>query len=211
MGAAEAWRTLGPAGFASYAFGRAAGAVPGLSWHRYRLVAVPRAGMPAMPRGFRAGPLGPDDVASAAALLELPQAAQDHRFRQGMTCIGAWRGDRLVGVNWLTNGPFDEDEVAVRFVPPPGSAWDTGLYVRPDDRGGRAFAALWAGSAQWLAAHDLAWSMSRIADYNLPSLRSHLRMGGIELGRFAALRAGGRQWLFGAQPVLLLPVPERFA
>ena len=208
MGAAEAWRTLGPAGFASYAFGRAAAAVPGLSWHRYRLIAVPRAGMPAMPRGHHVKPLSPDEAAMVGPLLALPQAAQDHRFRQGMTCLGAWRGDRIVGVNWVTDGPFDEDEVAVRFVPPAGSAWDTGLYVRPEDRAGRAFSALWAGTGEWMAARGLAWSMSRVADYNLSSLRSHLRMGGRELGRFAALRAGSRQWLFGAQPVLLLPDPE---
>jgi len=207
MGVAEAWRTLGPAGFASYAFGRAAGLVPGVAWHRYRLVAVPVAGMPAMPRGFRVAPLTPAEVAAAAPLLDLPPAAQAHRFGQGLTCLGAWRGDRLVGVNWLTDAPFDEDEVAVRFVPPPGCGWDTGLYVRPEDRAGRAFAALWAGSGEWLAARGLGWSLSRIADYNLPSLRAHLRMGGVELGRFAALRAGRRQWLFGARPVLRLPAP----
>ena len=102
---------------------------------------------------------------------------------------------------------------------PEGAAWDTGLYVRPAERGGRAFAALWAGTAAWLAGRGLDWSMSRINDYNDSSWRAHERMGARKLDTLTALRIGHRQWLLGTRPrrlrlapgmrppVLLLPMP----
>ncbi len=188
---------LGPLGFASYAAARLAEKIPGISWHRYRLIAVPRSAMPAMPRGHVSREMDEAEIASNAAVLELPSVAIRHRLRQGVTCLGAWRGDRLLGVNWLTDKAFDEDEVAIRFALPAGCAWDTGLYVRPEDRGGRAFAALWAGSADWLAARGLDWSLSRIADHNLASWRSHCRMGGRPLGSVSALTLGRSQWTVG--------------
>ena len=95
-----------------------------------------------------------------------------------------------------------------RFVPPPGACWDTGLYVRPEFRAGRAFAALWAGSAAWMAERSLDWSMSRIAAYNLDSLRSHARMGAVEIGSLTALKLGHRQWLTGGTETLCLRLPE---
>lgn len=211
MGIAATLGELGPVGFASYATGRLLERVPGLAWHRYRLIAVPRTGMPAMPRGHSATVLDEMGIVHHAAMLDLPRAAIRHRLRQGMSCIAAWRGERLLGVNWLTEGAFEEDEVAVRFVPPPGCAWDTGLFVCPAERGGRAFAALWAGSADWMAARGLEWSLSRIADHNVASWRSHCRMGGRAIGSVAALSVGGRQWVPGrgfGPAELRLRVPE---
>lgn len=223
MGWAGTYRALGPKGFASYALSRAAAALPGIAYRRYQLIAVPRAAMPPMPRGHAARPLGEGEIRHVADDLELSNATIDFRLRQGMTCIGAFRGERLLGVTWLTDRPFDEDEVAVRFVPPPGAAWDTGLYLRPEERGGRGFAALWAGTADWLDARGLAWSMSRITDYNDSSWRAHARMGARVVDTLTALRIGDRQWLIGAQrrltrltagaspPVLLLPLPGETA
>lgn len=223
MGWAGTYRTLGPKGFASYALSRAVAALPGIAYRRYQLIAVPRAAMPPMPRGHAARPLGDREIRHVAPDLELSDATIDFRLRQGMTCIGAFRGERLLGVTWLTDRPFDEDEVAVRFVPPPGAAWDTGLYLRPEERGGRGFAALWAGTADWLGARGLAWSMSRITDYNDHSWRAHARMGARLVDSLTALRIGDRQWLIGAQPrltrltlgatppVLLLPLPGETA
>ena len=219
MGWAGTYRTLGAKGLASYALSRAVAALPGVVYRRYQLIAIPRAAMPAMPRGHEARTLDDDQIRRAASDLELTEATIDFRLSQGMACIGAFRGERLLGVTWLTDRPFEEDEVIVRFVPPAGAAWDTGLYVRPDERGGRAFAALWAGTADWLAAHGLDWSMSRITDYNDASWRAHARIGARAVDTLAALRIGDRQWLFGvrpryrriaadgARPILLLPFP----
>jgi hypothetical protein len=220
MGWAATYRALGPKGFASYALARATAALPGVDYRRYRVIAVPRAAMPPMPRGHTARILSEAEIRHVGGELELSDATIDFRLRQGMCCLGAFRGERLLGVNWLTERPFDEDEVTVRFVPPPGAAWDTGLYIRPEDRGGRGFAALWAGTAEWLAARGLDWSMSRITDYNIGSWRAHARMGGRIIETLTALRIGDRQWLSGAQPhhlrlaagatppVLLLRLPE---
>lgn len=223
MGWAGTYRTLGPKGFASYALSRAVAALPGIAYRRYQLIAVPRAAMPPMPRGHAARALEDAELRHVATELDLTDATITFRRRQGMTCLGAFRGERLLGVTWLTDRPFDEDEVTVRFVPPPGAAWDTGLYVRPEDRGGRAFAALWAGTGEWLDARGLDWSMSRITDYNDASWRAHARIGARALDTLTALRIGDRQWLFGARPrhmrlepgrtppVLLLPLPGEAA
>lgn len=219
MGWADTYRALGARGFASYAFTRALAPVPGVVYRRYHIIAVPRAAMPSMPRGYCVRTLNRAELACIADDLELSADTIDFRIEQGMVCLAAFRGERLLGVNWVTDGPFDEDEVAVRFVPPPGAAWDTGLYIRPEDRGSRAFAALWAGTGDWLAQHGLGWSMSRITDYNDISRRAHARMGATALDTLTTLRIGDHQWIFGARPshthlrpgieppVLLLPMP----
>lgn len=219
MGWAASLRELGPLGLASYAAARACDRFPGTAWHRYRLVAIAVAAMPAMPRGFQAAILDESIVNRLAKDLDLPHQAIRHRFSQGMTCLGIWRGDHIAGVNWIMAGPFEEDEVRVRFVPPPGCAWDTGLYVHPQDRGGRAFQALWAATADWLRERGLDWTMSRITDHNLASWRAHRRMGARSLGTFAALTLGRTQWSLGAgglvrtgtedeSPTLLLKHPD---
>lgn len=219
MGWAATYRTLGPKGFVSYAVARVAAAMPRVAYHRYHIVAVPRSGMPSMPRGHAVRALDAHEIGYVAGDVDLTPATIDFRLKQGMRCLAAFRGERLLGVTWLTERPFDEDEVSVRFVPPPGAAWDTGLYVRPEDRGGRAFAALWAGTAEWLRERGLDWSVSRINDYNDASWRSHMRMGGCRLDTLTALRVGEHQWIMSARPrhirlkadvgppVLLLPMP----
>lgn len=220
MGWAGTYRTLGPKGFASYAVSRAVERLPGVVYRRYQLIAVPRAGMPPMPREHEVRALARDELVAAARNVELTPAVIDFRIAQGMTCLGAFRQGQLLGINWLTDQPFDEDEVRVRFVPPPGAAWDTGLFVPPEGRGGRAFAALWAGTAAWLAERGLDWSMSRINDYNDSSWRAHQRMGAKMLDTLTALRIGNRQWLLGMRPrltpgvrtpVMLLPMPGETA
>jgi len=168
------------------------------SWRRYVLVAVPVDRMPAMPRGWEARIM---EEAAPAGIVE-PEVAE-YRLRQGMCCIAAApEGEVAVGVTWATTGRFEEDEAHLTFVPPTGAAWDTGLYVEPRARGGRAFAALFAGTRGWAEARGLRWSMSRISDYNLASRRSHARMGAHEIGRVAVLTLGGYQLAFGGRPFL---------
>lgn len=166
------------------------------TWRRYVLVAVPVDRMPMMPRGWEAQIM---DEAAPAGIVE-PEVAE-YRLRQGMCCIAAApEGEAPVGVTWAGSGRFDEDEAHLTFRTPVGAAWDTGLYVEPRARGGRAFAALWAGMRCWAEARGHRWSMSRISDYNLPSRRSHARMGAHEIGRVAVLVIGGHQLAFGARP-----------
>lgn len=182
----------------SYYAARTFAAVPGCAWHGYVLVAVPVAAMPSFaPSGT--GAVDPDEAVAAG--LATADAAR-WRVGQGMICLGARRAGALVGVTWIGAHGFDEDEAHIRFEPPPGAAWDTGMAVEPHARGGRAFAALWAASRAWCLARGLGWSMSRIADYNDPSRRAHRRMGGMEVGFVGVALAAGRQWTPGARPRL---------
>jgi hypothetical protein len=113
------------------------------------------------------------------------------------------RREALTGLVWLGQGTYREDEVAVRFVIPPRCCWDTGLWIAPEHRMGRSFAALWAGVGQWMDARGLRHSLSRVADYNLPALTAHRRMGAQVLSHRSFLRIGGWQWAGEAQPRLV--------
>ena len=190
---------LGVAGLLSYAAARFAARAGMLGYHRYSLIAVPVDGMPGMPRGFRVELL--DAAALAQNQIDVPTQVQTTRFAQGLVCLGAFNSkNELVGVNWVVCGPFVEDEVHVRFSVPANACWDTGLWVRPEHRLGRGFAALWAGTADWLRGQGRAYSISRIADYNLPSILSHKRMGGVITGQVTVISAFRWQWMAKGRP-----------
>ena len=190
---------LGVAGLLSYAAARFAARAGMLGYNRYSLVAVPVGGMPSMPRGFRVEVL--DAEALVQHKIDVASEVQATRFAQGLICLGAFNAkDQLVGVNWVGCGPFVEDEVHVRFSVPANAGWDTGLWVRPEHRLGRGFAALWAGTAEWLHEQGMSWSMSRIADYNLPSILSHKRMRAITVGHITAVRFYKWQWMAEGRP-----------
>jgi hypothetical protein len=193
---------LGLAGMLSYAAARFAARAGMLGYNRYTLVAVPVDGMPKMPRGFRVAVL--DAKALAAQEIDVSASVQAARFAQGLTCLGAYNAkDELVGVTWAGTAPFIEDEVHVRFSVPADAGWDTGLWVRPEHRLGRGFAALWAGTADWLRSEGRCWSMSRIADYNLPSILSHKRMGAITIGHITVIRFFRWQWMADGKPRMI--------
>jgi hypothetical protein len=200
MGIVGSMATLGVATGLSYAAARAGSASGLFAWHRYRIVAVPVTRMPAMPRGHSARVLGTADLAGLP--IDASAAVRNARFAAGLTCLGAFAGDALVGVNWLTVGAHDEDEVRVRYLLPADAAWDTGLWIPPERRLGRAFAAVWAATASWLAERGLERSMSRIADYNEPSLSAHLRMGAVVTGSLSVLTVGKSRLAVGARPLL---------
>jgi hypothetical protein len=193
---------LGLAGVLSYAAARFAARAGMLGYNRYALVAVPVDGMPKMPRGFRVEQLDADRLAQYR--IDVAPSVQETRFAQGLVCLGAFNSkNEMVGVNWIGRGPFVEDEVHVRFSVPHDAGWDTGLWVRPEHRLGRGFAALWAGTAEWLRSQELCWSMSRIADYNLPSILSHKRMGAVTVGHVTAIRFFRWQWMAEGRPRLI--------
>lgn len=187
----------GIAGTASYAAARAASLIPGLYFHRYRLIAVPLPGMPVMPRGYEVAALSD---AALAGRIDAGAEAVAYRRGQGLEALAALHKGEIMGVTWLTGGPFDEDEVRARWIPPAGMAWDTGMWVRPDRRLSRAFAALWAGTADWLRARGLTGSASRIADYNQVSLAPHARMGARTLGTATFAGAGPLQAASAGRP-----------
>lgn len=193
---------LGLAGVLSYAAARFAARAGVLGYNRYTLVAVPVDGMPKMPRGFRVAELSLEQLRHHR--IDVSEEVQATRFAQRLACLGAFNAkDELIGVNWMGTEPFVEDEVHVRFSVPADAGWDTGLWVRPEHRLGRGFAALWAGAADWLRAQGRTWSMSRIADYNLPSILSHQRMGAVTVGHITAIRFFRWQWMAEGRPRLV--------
>jgi hypothetical protein len=193
---------LGLMGVLSYATARLAAKAGVIGYNRYTLVAVPVAGMPKMPRGFRVEEINAAHLQKH--VIDVPADVQSARFAQGMVCLAAFNAtDELVGVNWVGTRPFVEDEVHVCFCPPIDAGWDTGLWIKPEHRMGRGFAALWAGTARWLAEHGRRWSMSRIADYNLASIKSHQRMGAIIVGHITAIRLFRWQYMADGDPRMI--------
>jgi hypothetical protein len=193
---------LGVWGALSYALARLAALSGIFGYNRYVIVAVPLSGMPKMPRGYTIRSLSIDALADHE--IDVSHEVQAARLAQGLTCLGAFNAkNMLVGVNWVGTAPYGEDEVRIRFCVPTGAGWDTGLWIRPQLRLGRGFAALWAGTAEWLKGQSCDWSISRIADYNLPSILSHKRMGGVTVGNVTAIRLGNWQYATRGTPRLV--------
>jgi hypothetical protein len=195
-------KMLGIMGVASYAAARLATKAGILGYRRYVLVAVPVEGMPDMPRGFDVRPVGAAELAGHE--IDVGADVQADRFAQGLTCLGAFNAKGvLVGVNWVGLSDFTEREVHVRFHVPANAGWDCGLWIAPEYRLGRGFAALWAGTANWLRAHGREHSVSWIVDYNLPSLLSHRRMGALTIGHLTAVRLFNWQFIGKGRPKMV--------
>lgn len=190
---------LGLAALASYYIARLAVKSRLFGYNRYVLVAVPVASMPAMPRGFTVRAIGAQELSHYT--IDVCAAVQSARFNQGMTCLAAFNAKQeLAGINWITGMPFLEDEVHMRFHTPENAAWDTGLWIHPGHRMGRAFAALWAGTAGWLRGNNHEWSISRIADYNTAAIMSHKRMDAADIGSIVCFRLLGWQFALQGRP-----------
>lgn len=202
MAASHTIQMLGLIGALSYVAARLARALRGAAFHRYAIVAQPRAALPPMPRAFTVREVGPEELARHP--VDIGPEVQARRFAEGLTCLAAFDAkQRLTGLVWLREHRHDEDEVAVRFLLPAGCCWDTGLWIAPQHRMGRTFAALWAGAGEWMDARGLSHSLSRISDYNLPALLAHKRMGAKVLAHRSFLQLGNWQWSASARPRLI--------
>jgi hypothetical protein len=155
--------------------------------------------MPSLPHGYHWRILGPEELAQHC--IDAEASVQADRFAQKLQCLGVFdRKNQLAGISWLGTGHHNEGELAIRFIPPTGAAWDTGLWIPDDKRMGRAFTAAWGAIGSWLASQDLDWSVSCIADYNIASILAHERMKAQTLGHVAVLKLGRLQFTFGAKP-----------
>ena len=202
MAASHTIQMLGLIGAASYLAARVARGSGWAAFHRYAIVAQPRLALPPMPRGFTVRALGAEEL--AVHRVDATPQVQTRRFAEGLTCLASFDAkQRLTGLVWLREDRHDEDEVAVRFLLPDGCCWDTGLWIAPQFRMGRSFAALWAGAGEWMDARGLTHSLSRISDYNLPALLAHKRMGARVLAHRSFLRLGKWQWSASSRPRLI--------
>jgi GNAT superfamily N-acetyltransferase len=194
MPLAQTLSIIGVAGVASYAFARLAVRTGWVRWYRYAVIHLPREGLPRMPAGFSA------DEALAIETGSTEEFRRN-RMRDGMSCIVVRnRKGECVAAAWIGPGDCAEDDVALRFRIPAGTAWDTGMWVHPDHRLGRAFSALIAALGEWMDRNGIAGSYSRIADYNLASLTAHRRLGARMIGHHGVLKLGPWQWCTQARP-----------
>lgn len=189
-------KLLGGASALSYGLARLTADWRWLNYRGFRLIAVPAHALPKMPRGYRIVKL--DAEALANHVIDIPHNEQTARFEHGLECLAAFNSvNELVGVIWMGHDGYSEGNAQFTYRPPANGAWDTGLWVHPDHRMSRAFAALWAGARGWLETHGLDWSYSVVTDYNVASLRSHSRLGMVILGRMLILRIGNWRVLGG--------------
>lgn len=202
MPLAQTLSIIGIAGVASYAFARLAVRTGWVRWYRYAVIHLPRERLPAMPRGYSAHELTPDEA--LAIETGSTEEFRRNRMRDGMTCIAIRnRKGECIAAAWIGAGDCAEDDVALTFRVPQGSAWDTGMWVHPDHRLGRAFAALVAALGEWMERNGIEGSFSRIADYNLASLTAHRRLGASMIGHHGVLKIGPWQWCAQARPRLI--------
>lgn len=127
------------------------------------------------------------------------------RLRQGAVCLGAFRGDDLVGYIWYSPGEYQEDEVRCAYVLEPAaqSVFDFDLYILPKYRLGRAFAGIWDAANAHLRERRVTQSFSRISRFNSASLRAHAHLGCRRLASAIFLRAGVLQLMFASAPPYL--------
>lgn len=202
MPLAQTLSIIGIAGVASYAVARLAVRTGWVRWYRYAVIHLARAGLPAMPPGYSAHELTPEEA--LAIDTGATEEFRRNRLRDGMTCLAVRnRKGECVAAVWIGIGDCAEDDVAITFRVPQGAAWDTGMWVHPDHRLGRAFAALVAALGEWMDQKGVAGSYSRIADYNLASLTAHRRLGASLIGHHGVLKLGPWQWCAKARPRLI--------
>lgn len=212
--ASLAFKVIGIIGIASYAAAYVATRLRHVRYHRFRIVALPAGALPQMPRGYSWRLLSAEEL--AVHTIDVGPEVQRERFAAGLDCLAVFdsRG-ALAGVSWLATGCAREPMYGLSFRLAQGCAWDTGLWVPPEKRMGRAFAAVWAAIGEWMAGQELRWSLSSIADYNVASILSHRRLGAIDMGTVMVLRIGPVQLTLGASPMLRIthskpdgPLPE---
>jgi hypothetical protein len=150
-----------------------------------------------LPAGMRnaitVAPIRPGDLDNTE--LPLTQDLLQARLERGVVCLGAYKDGRLIGFHCLSFERHDDELYRARFeVGPKGRAvWDFDIFILPTHRGGLSFAFLWDGVFEFLRSRDIRWLTSYIAATNVPSLKSHLRMGSIRLGSVIFLRVGRLQ------------------
>lgn len=176
----------------------------GLALHKYIFVAQPVASVSKLP-AHRGQSIKVRLVEEGDPVLEsfpVPSRVIAARYRQGATCMAAFREEKLVCYAWTVRGPYQEDEVRSRFVPLPAgsSAWDFDVYVAPAERLGMGFSRLWDAVNEQLARSGVHWTMSRISAFNAPSLRSHTRLGARKVGSATYLVIGKQQVMFATIP-----------
>lgn len=144
------------------------------------------------------------------------------RFSSGAECYAATVKGEFAGHIWIARGRFSEDEVRCVYTweDAASSVWDFDVYVVPRLRLGRTLSRLWSAVDASLSASGVQWTFSRINRFNTASVKAHLRLGALEVGRLVFVTIGRLQltwrpgqliprpsWGPGSAPVIRLKVP----
>ncbi len=189
---------LGPGNTLLYAIHRGLQRLsPRLALERLYVVAQPVRGHDGLAAG-RGRNIGvrrllPGDPALSAFTRIADEMADRHR--QGAVCLGAFRGEALLGWLWYTRGTFQDYGYPLDFVlrPATGTAWDFDVYIRPEARLSAAFARLWDSAFARMREAGIHTTLSAISAYNAASLHAHRRLGIRPLGSLLVLRLGRLQ------------------
>jgi hypothetical protein len=158
----------------------------------YELMVQPITGKPMLPsnlaKNLRFAEIqeGDPEVASMPAREEIKAA----RFRQGATCLGAYRNEELLGYVWLCTQRYEEDEVRCTYelVDRQRSVFDFDLVVLPKHRMGIGFMAIWHGANAYLHERGIRYTFSRLTRFNLASRRAHDHLGWRRVGLALVLK-----------------------
>lgn len=159
---------------------------PRLNLHVYEIMVqhVPATGP--QPPGMREGLALREIPQGSPALAAFPvqPKALAFRFAQDAHCLGAYRGDELVGYLWFCRDRYAEDEVRCLYRPGPAgeSIFDFDFYIFPRHRMSRAFGDMWRAFNAYLHAHGVRQTFSRVSRFNLVSRRSHAHLGARRIG-----------------------------
>tara|TARA_R110002110_G_scaffold414983_1_gene647349 strand:- start:34864 stop:35544 length:681 start_codon:yes stop_codon:yes gene_type:complete len=128
-------------------------------------------------------------------LEQMPRPAANlrARFEQDVKCLVVMKQEELIACAWFGFGRFHEDEVNCIYRMPADAVWDFDVYVVPRYRLGRTFARTWQAANALLVKEGVAQSFSRISAYNPHSIRSHQRLGAVQVGSALFLRLGALQ------------------
>ena len=127
-----------------------------------------------------------------------PMTVIENRFEQGASCLCATKNAELTGFIWLIMDDYEEDEVRCTFSPQPHGdvSWDFDIFVSSKDRLGITFAVLWNSANIWMKSRNIQWTTSRVSAFNLPSIRSHVKLNAIQVGSAVFLVFGKFQIAF---------------
>ncbi len=140
----------------------------------------------------------PDERGYRGDFPPRPDKVIDDRFAQSARCIVAYKHEEFTGFLWFVADQYMEDEIRCRYIlhPKGVAVWDFDVYVTPKARFGGTFLKLWQNTFEMLENENISWTVSRISAFNGNSLRSHEKLGAINVGSVSALCVSSVQILF---------------
>jgi hypothetical protein len=114
------------------------------------------------------------------------------RYESGSICLAAYKKQKFAAYLWLAKDMYQEDTVRCDYyLYPEGKIfWDYDVYVVPKYRYGFTFAKLWEAANSYIKKEGGVATMSRVSAFNLESIRSHKRLGTVQLGSLTFLVLG---------------------